>query len=147
MGFFRGRFLYSLDTKGRVAIPQKYREVMGAVEADLRLVLTVEPEGCLSVYPEPVWGDLEGKLKNLPQMNDDLKTYLRFMVGWASETLIDRQGRILIPPPLRHYADLGHEVWFVGVLHKFEIWNPDRLAAATENEKVKSVTQKLSGLF
>lgn len=63
------------------------------------------------------------------------------------EGLIDRQGRILIPPPLRNYADLGHDVWFVGVLHKFEIWNPDRLVRATDSDKVKSVTQKLSGLF
>ena len=147
MGFFRGRFLHSLDTKGRVAIPQRYREALGPEDADLRLVMTVDPEGCLSVYPEPVWTELERKWQDLPQMNDDLRTYLRFMVGWASEGLLDRQGRILIPPPLRNYADLGREVWFVGVLHKFEIWNGDRLAEATDMDKVKSVTQKLSGLF
>lgn len=87
MGFFRGRFLHSLDVKGRVAIPQRYREAMGSLESDLRVVLTVDPEGCLSVYPEPAWGDLERKWKELPQMNDELKTYLRFMVGWASKAL------------------------------------------------------------
>lgn len=144
---FRGRFQHTLDDKGRVAIPQRFREVMATGESDLRLVVTVDPEGCLSVYPEPAWAELEKKWQELPQMNDDLKTYLRFMVGWASEGVLDRQGRILIPPPLRSYADLGHDVWFVGLLHKFEIWNGERLAAATEGEKVRSSTQKLSGLF
>lgn len=147
MKFFKGRFFHSLDAKGRVAIPQRYREVMGDQESDLRLVMTVDPEGCLSVYPEPAWSDLEKKWQGLPQMNDDLKTYLRFMVGWASEGALDRQGRILIPPPLRDYASLEHDVWFVGVLDKFEIWNGERLFRATDMEKVKSVTRKLSGLF
>ncbi len=147
MGFFRGRFLHSLDAKGRVAIPQRFREAMGGSEEDLRLVMSVDPEGCLVVYPEPAWIELERKWEELPQMNDDLRTYLRFMVGWASEGVLDRQGRILVPPPLRDYAALDHEVWFVGLLHKFEIWNGERLGLATGPEKVRSVTQKLSGLF
>ena len=147
MGFFRGRFLHSMDAKGRVAIPQRFREALGENESDLRLVMTVDPEGCLVVYPERTWVDLEQKWQALPQMNEDLKTYLRFMVGWASDGILDRQGRILVPPPLREYASLDHDVWVVGLLHKFEIWNGERLGAATGPDKVRSVTQKLSGLF
>jgi Uncharacterized protein conserved in bacteria len=109
--------------------------------------MTVDPEGCLVVYPEAVWRDLERKWESLPQMNDELKTYLRFMVGWASDGALDRQGRILVPPPLRDYAGLEHEVWFVGVLQNFEIWNGERLEKATGRDRVQSVTQKLSGLF
>jgi MraZ protein len=147
MAFFRGRFLHSLDAKGRVAIPQRFRESLGGEEAEIRLVMSVDPEGCLVVYPEAVWRELEQKWEALPQMNDELKTYLRFMVGWASDGALDRQGRILVPPPLREYAGLDHEVWFVGVLQNFEIWNGERLGAATGPDKVRSVTQKLSGLF
>ena len=147
MAFFRGRYLHSLDAKGRVAIPQRFREVLGGGDEALRLVMTVDPEGCLVVYPEAVWQELEEKWESLPQMNDELKTYLRFMVGWASDGALDRQGRILVPPPLREYAGLEHDVWFVGVLQNFEIWNGDRLEKATGRERVRSVTQKLSGLF
>ena len=147
MAFFRGRYLHSLDAKGRVAIPQRFREVLGGGDEALRLVMTVDPEGCLVVYPEAVWQELEGKWQSLPQMNDELKTYLRFMVGWASDGALDRQGRILVPPPLREYAGLEHDVWFVGVLQNFEIWNGDRLEKATGRDRVRSVTQKLSGLF
>ncbi|MDA8149999.1 MAG: division/cell wall cluster transcriptional repressor MraZ [Nitrospiraceae bacterium] len=147
MAFFRGRYLHSLDAKGRVAIPQRFREALGGGDEALRLVMTVDPEGCLVVYPEAVWQELEGKWQSLPQMNDELKTYLRFMVGWASDGALDRQGRILVPPPLREYAGLEHDVWFVGVLQNFEIWNGDRLEKATGRDRVRSVTQKLSGLF
>ncbi len=147
MAFFRGRYLHSLDAKGRVAIPQRFRESLGGGDEALRLVMTVDPEGCLVVYPEAVWQELEGKWHSLPQMNDELKTYLRFMVGWASDGALDRQGRILVPPPLREYAGLEHDVWFVGVLQNFEIWNGDRLEKATGRDRVRSVTQKLSGLF
>ena len=147
MAFFRGRYLHSLDAKGRVAIPQRFREVLGGGDEALRLVMTVDPEGCLVVYPEAVWQELEEKWESLPQMNDELKTYLRFMVGWASDGALDRQGRILVPPPLREYAGLEHDVWFVGVLQNFEIWNGDRLEKATWRDRVRSVTQKLSGLF
>ena len=147
MAFFRGRYLHSLDAKGRVAIPQRFLEALGGGEEALRLVMTVDPEGCLVVYPEAVWRELERKWESLPQMNDELKTYLRFMVGWASDGALDRQGRILVPPPLREYAGLEHDVWFVGVLQNFEIWNGDRLEKATGRDRVRSVTQKLSGLF
>ena len=147
MAFFRGRYLHSLDAKGRVAIPQRFREVLGGGDEALRLVMTVDPEGCLVVYPEAVWQELEEKWESLPQMNDELKTYLRFMVGWASDGALDRQGRILVPPPLREYAGLEHDVWFVGVLQNFEIWNGDRLEKATGRDRVRSLTQKLSGLF
>ena len=147
MAFFRGRYLHSLDAKGRVAIPQRFREVLGGGDEALRRVRTVDPGGCLVVYPEAVWQELEEKWESLPQMNDELKTYLRFMVGWASDGALDRQGRILVPPPLREYAGLEHDVWFVGVLQNFEIWNGDRLEKATGRDRVRSVTQKLSGLF
>jgi MraZ protein len=80
-------------------------------------------------------------------MNEDLKTYLRFTIGWATDVQPDRQGRILIPQPLRDFAHLERDVWFVGLLNKFEIWNGDRLAQLTGKERIQSVSAALSGLF
>jgi MraZ protein len=148
VNIFRGRYQHSLDDKGRVAIPQRFRESLdGPEKGGGSLVITVEPDECLVVYPESAWRELEEKVGALPQMNEDLKTYLRFTIGWATDVQPDRQGRILIPQPLRDFAHLERDVWFVGLLNKFEIWNGDRLAQLTGKERIQSVSAALSGLF
>uniref|UniRef100_A0A7C3LZ19 Transcriptional regulator MraZ n=1 Tax=Leptospirillum ferriphilum TaxID=178606 RepID=A0A7C3LZ19_9BACT len=147
MKIFRGRYQHSLDDKGRVAIPQRFRESLESREKNVSLVITVEPDECLVVYPESAWRELEEKVGSLPQMNEDLKTYLRFTIGWATDVQPDRQGRILIPQPLREFAHLDRDVWFVGLLNKFEIWNGDRLDQMTGKDRIQSVSLKLSGLF
>ncbi len=144
---FRGRYQHSLDDKGRVAIPGRYREILDGVPGDPTLIVTAETDECLSVYPVAAWQELERKIMALPQMNGDLKTYLRFVVGWATECVPDRQGRILLPAPLRDYAHLGRDVWFVGILDKFEIWDGSRLQAMTGKDRIQSVSLSLSGLF
>ncbi len=147
MKIFRGRYQHSLDDKGRVAIPQRFRESLESQEKNVSLVVTVEPDECLVVYPESAWRELEEKVSSLPQMNEDLKTYLRFTIGWATDVQPDRQGRILIPQPLREFAHLERDVWFVGLLNKFEIWNGDRLDQMTGKDRIQSVSLALSGLF
>lgn len=147
MKIFRGRYQHSLDDKGRVAIPQRFRESLESQEKNVSLVITVEPDECLVVYPESSWRELEEKVSSLPQMNEDLKTYLRFTIGWATDVQPDRQGRILIPQPLREFAHLDRDVWFVGLLNKFEIWNGDRLDQMTGKDRIQSVSLALSGLF
>lgn len=147
MKIFRGRYQHSLDDKGRVAIPQRFRESLESQEKNVSLVITVEPDECLVVYPESSWRELEEKVGSLPQMNEDLKTYLRFTIGWATDVQPDRQGRILIPQPLREFAHLDRDVWFVGLLNKFEIWNGDRLDQMTGKDRIQSVSLALSGLF
>lgn len=147
MRVFRGRYQHSLDEKGRVAIPQRFRDILDAPDGSPSLVVTVESDECLVVYPESAWRSLEEKIAALPQMNEDLKTYLRFSVGWATDCLPDRQGRILIPQPLREYAHLERDVWFVGMLNKFEIWNGDRLLEMTRKDRIRDVSQSLSGMF
>ena len=147
MKIFRGRYQHSLDDKGRVAIPQRFRESLESQEKNVSLVVTVEPDECLVVYPESSWRELEEKVSSLPQMNEDLKTYLRFTIGWATDVQPDRQGRILIPQPLREFAHLDRDVWFVGLLNKFEIWNGDRLDQMTGKDRIQSVSLALSGLF
>lgn len=147
MKIFRGRYQHSLDDKGRVAIPQRFRESLESQEKNVSLVITVEPDECLVVYPESAWRELEEKVSSLPQMNEDLKTYLRFTIGWATDVQPDRQGRILIPQPLREFAHLDRDVWFVGLLNKFEIWNGDRLDQMTGKDRIQSVSLALSGLF
>lgn len=147
MKIFRGRYQHSLDDKGRVAIPQRFRESLESQEKNVSLVITVEADECLVVYPESAWRELEEKVSSLPQMNEDLKTYLRFTIGWATDVQPDRQGRILIPQPLREFAHLDRDVWFVGLLNKFEIWNGDRLDQMTGKDRIQSVSLALSGLF
>ncbi|MHB8421679.1 MAG: division/cell wall cluster transcriptional repressor MraZ [Leptospirales bacterium] len=147
MKVFRGRYQHSLDEKGRVAIPQRFREILDSPDGVPSLVITVEADECLVVYPEAAWRELEEKIGALPQMNEDLKTYLRFTVGWATDCQTDRQGRILIPQPLREYAHLDRDVWFVGMLNKFEIWNGDRLSEMTRKDRIRDVSQSLSGMF
>ncbi len=147
MKIFRGRYQHSLDDKGRVAIPQRFRDSLESQEKNVSLVITVEPDECLVVYPESSWRELEEKVSSLPQMNEDLKTYLRFTIGWATDVQPDRQGRILIPQPLREFAHLDRDVWFVGLLNKFEIWNGDRLDQMTGKDRIQSVSLALSGLF
>ncbi|MHB1756394.1 MAG: division/cell wall cluster transcriptional repressor MraZ [Leptospirillum sp.] len=147
VSLFRGRYQHALDDKGRVAIPGRYRDVLDETGGDSTLIVTAEPDECLSVYPLAVWAELEKKIMNLPQMNPDLKTYLRFVVGFATECVPDRQGRILLPAPLREFAHLERDIWFVGVLDKFEIWNGDRLMEVTGKDRIQSVSQSLTGLF
>ncbi len=144
---FRGRYQHSLDEKGRVAIPQRFREILDSLDGSPSLIVTVEADECLVVYTESAWRELEEKIAALPQMNEDLKTYLRFTVGWATDCQTDRQGRILIPQPLREYAHLERDVWFVGLLNKFEIWNGERLSEMTRKDRIRDVSLSLSGLF
>jgi MraZ protein len=147
VSLFRGRYQHALDEKGRVAIPGRYREILDGAGENSALIVTAEPDECLSVYPLAVWVELEKKIMTLPQMNPDLKTYLRFVVGYATECFPDRQGRILLPAPLREFAHLDRDVWFVGVLDKFEIWDGSRLMEMTGKDRIQSVSLSLSGLF
>jgi len=118
---FRGRYQHSMDAKGRVSIPQRYRELLRA-KADERLVVT-NLANCLVVYPFEVWRNVEEKVAQLPSMKGDLRSFQRFFISAATECTPDRQGRILIPPTLRDHAQLEKDVVFVGLVNSFEIWS------------------------
>lgn len=121
---FRGRYEYGVDTKGRLAIPSKFREVLGT-KFDERLIVT-HFDQCLWAYPVPIWQELEKKIAALPQFQEEVKALQRVFVSAASECPLDKQGRILLPPTLREYAGLQKEAVLVGMTQRIEIWSADR---------------------
>ncbi len=126
---FRGASKVSLDAKGRMAIPTRYRDRLEA-RCDGRIVVTVDRDHCLLVYPLPDWEELERKLVRLPSMNKAARGIVRIMVGYATEVDMDANGRILVSRELRDFANLDKNGMLVGQGNKFELWDE-----ATWNEK------------
>ncbi|MEW6439624.1 MAG: division/cell wall cluster transcriptional repressor MraZ [bacterium] len=121
MSRFRGQIPHSLDTKGRVSIPSRFREILR--EKYNEQLLISSREKCLVAYPLQEWEKLEDRLLQLPQFSRDVKDYQRTFLSSAQECPVDGQGRILIPPELRGRAGLKDKVLFVGMLSHFEIWD------------------------
>jgi len=121
---FRGRFEHTIDLKGRVSIPAKFRELL-VEKYDDRLILT-NFDRCLVAYPYPEWIVLEEKVSSLSMVKKETKAFQRFFISGATECPIDKLGRIVVPPTLREYAQLEKNVVFAGMLKKFEIWGKER---------------------
>ena len=122
----RGTHAISLDTKGRLAIPTRYRDKFRE-EADGILVCTVDIfEPCLLLYPLPEWELIEKKLRLLSRMDPQERRLQRVLLGHASECELDAQGRLLIPSTLRQHAGLEKKIMLAGQLNKFEIWDERR---------------------
>lgn len=112
----------ALDTKGRLAIPTRYRAGLEECCAS-QLVVTIDPSRCLLIYPYDEWKQVEERLLELPSLNPAARNLQRLLVGHAQSVEMDRQGRILIAPPLRHFAALESQVVLMGQMNKFELWN------------------------
>ncbi len=138
---FRGRSTHTLDAKGRLSIPARFREVLKQRYGNATLIMTNTPE-CLYVYPWPEWQELEEKLLSSPVDPPELRLYKRYFLGSAEECQPDRQGRILIPNHLRQEVGIEREVVLVGMLNYFEIWSPQRLEA--EFQRVRENFTELS---
>jgi MraZ protein len=119
---FRGRYEHAIDSKGRVSIPSKFREILRE-KYDDRLVIT-NFDRCLVAFPHEEWTSLvEEKVKSLPLLNKEARTFLRFFYSSGIDGTVDKLGRILIPQALRDYANLQKEVVLVGQGKKIEVWN------------------------
>lgn len=119
---FRGISSLSLDGKGRLAIPAKYRQPV-LDSANGQLVLTIDRDRCLLLYPLPVWEEVERKLLQLSSTNARARALKRLLLGHAEDCCLDASGRILLPAPLREFANLEKRVVLVGQGNKFELWN------------------------
>ncbi|WP_367307212.1 division/cell wall cluster transcriptional repressor MraZ [Alicyclobacillus acidocaldarius] len=115
---FMGEYEHSLDSKGRLTIPAKFRDGLGD-----SFIVTRGLDQCLFAYPLDEWRALEEKLKSLPMTRSDARAFVRFFFSGASECEVDKQGRILLPPKLREYAKLEKECTLIGVSNRVEIWN------------------------
>lgn len=143
---FRGRFEYTIDAKGRLSIPAKFREVL-STGYDPRLMVT-NFDQCLWAYPVAEWVELERKVGTLPQFLDEVKALQRVFISAATECPIDKQGRILLPPSLRAYAGLDAEVVLVGMTKRIEIWSMERWnkVFGEAQDKLESMGQRLAEL-
>jgi MraZ protein len=121
---FLGEFEHSVDDKGRLAVPAKFRaELSGG------LVVTRGLDRCLFIWPMEEWRAIAQKLGQLSLMNADARRIHRLIFSGATDTIPDRLGRILLPAYLREYAELQDQVVVVGLMNRMEIWNRDHWAA------------------
>ncbi|MCP5467938.1 MAG: division/cell wall cluster transcriptional repressor MraZ [Deltaproteobacteria bacterium] len=143
---FRGRFEYSIDEKGRVSLPAKFREVL-STNYDERLVITTF-DHCLWAYPMTEWQEIENKIAALPQFKSEVKALQRVFVSGAAECPIDKQGRIVIPPTLRDYAELQREVVYVGMTKRIEVWSKEKWEEAfnASQRTIENATDELANL-
>lgn len=121
---FRGINNISVDAKGRMAMPARYRERL-LESCGGRLVVTVDRDHCLLVYPLPEWEVIEEKLNALPSLNKQSRLLQRLLIGHATELDMDGQGRILLPAMLRDFAGLKKKAVLIGQGKKFEIWDEE----------------------
>jgi MraZ protein len=121
---FRGVAQLNLDSKGRLAVPSRFRDAL-ITQASGHLVVTADADRCLLIYPLPDWEPIEHKLMSLSSFNAQIRELQRRLVGYAEDVVMDATGRILVPPALRRYAQLDKAVVLVGQGHKFELWNKD----------------------
>ena len=122
---FRGVQHINLDVKGRMAVPARQRELL-AVICDGHLVVTVDTQSnCLALYPLPEWERIEHDVQALPALNPAVKRFQRLVLGYASDLQLDGNGRVLVPPALREYAQLEKRAVLVGQGNKLELWSEE----------------------
>ncbi len=130
---FRGIQQINLDAKYRLAIPTRYRQMLNDV-CSARLIITVDTEQrCLLMYPMPSWLEIEAKIAKLPSFNPAARRIQRLLMGHATEVDMDSNGRVLIPPALREYAELDKKAALVGQGNKFEVWSEPLWQACREH--------------
>ena len=118
---FMGEYNHTIDAKGRLIVPVKFREILGD-----NFIVTKGLDGCLFVYPNDEWTRFEEKLKSLPLTNKNARQFTRFFLAGAAACEVDKQGRILLPQVLREFASLEKDVVLVGVASRIEIWSTER---------------------
>ena len=140
---FMGEYQHTLDDKGRMIVPVKFREGLGT-----NFVVTRGLDKCLFVYPNSEWEILEAKLKALPMTRADARSFVRFFFSGATESELDKQGRVLIPSSLRDYAGLQRDTVVLGVSNRVEIWSQDVWAdyAKQAEESFAEIAEKLVDL-
>jgi MraZ protein len=126
---FSGRFDHSIDEKGRVSIPARFREVLAREEHDRVFVTNAfyNRERCLDAYPPEAWEQLLAKVATRNRFDPSIQKFETFYIGGAHEVQVDRQGRVLIPTRLREFARLAREVTFSAQRDHFQLWDKSLL--------------------
>lgn len=128
---FQGPSEISLDAKGRLAVPTRYRDRI-LEQGGGQVVVTAHPHGCLLLYPAPLWQPIARKVMALPSMDPKVAALQQLLVGHADEVEMDTAGRVLVSPTLRRLAGIERELVMFGQVTHFRLWNPDLWAAELE---------------
>lgn len=138
---FMGEYSHSIDAKGRLIVPSKFREQLGD-----QFVVTKGLDGCLFVYPDDEWKSIEEKFRSVPLTTKDARKFSRFFFAGAASCEIDKQGRILLPQILREFAGLEKDVVLVGVLSRIEIWSKDKWQETNTYDDMDEVVEHMAEL-
>lgn len=138
---FMGEYNHTIDTKGRLIVPSKFRETLGD-----EFVVTKGLDGCLFVYDNTEWAAFEEKLKGLPLTNKDARAFVRFFLAGAATVEVDKQGRILLPSVLREFAQITKDAVLVGVASRIEIWSREKWEAAANYEDMDEIAEHMADL-
>lgn len=139
---FMSEYKHTVDAKGRLIIPAKFREELGE-----NFVLTRGLDGCLFVFPQKEWEVFEMKLRQLPvTFNKEARQYVRFFTTGATVSQLDKQGRVLIPQTLKEFADLKKEAVIAGSLNKLEIWSKERWDETNSFDNMDEIAGNLQAL-
>ncbi len=140
---FYGEYQHSVDAKGRVIVPSKFRDGLGE-----KFIVTKGLDNCLFAYSSEEWGNLETKLKSLPFTDKDVRAFVRFFFAGATECEVDKQGRILLPQNLREYAGLEKDIYVIGVSTRVEIWDKTKWEnySGDENMSAENIAEKMAML-
>ncbi|MFC1592027.1 division/cell wall cluster transcriptional repressor MraZ [Thermodesulfobacteriota bacterium] len=139
---FRGRSDQSIDAKGRIMLPVKFRDLL-LKKYDNTLVLT-NFDNCLIAYPTEEWIEVEDKVRKLPSGNKQVRAFKRFFISGATECSVDKQGRVLVPPSLKSYAQLEKDIVIAGQINHFEIWNRERFYENIQHGQDFEETEEIS---
>ena len=146
--FFRGVSQVTVDPKGRLGIPSRYRSPL-LESCGGRLIATADRDGCLLIYPHERWEEVERQLYRLPSLDNSARFIQRLTLGYATECELDGQGRILLSSPLREFARLDKHALLFGQGERFELWDRQqwehqrtlRMSEASEDGNVNEVLE------
>ena len=138
---FMGRYNHTIDPKGRLSIPSKYREILGD-----EFVVSKGMDDCLYVYANDDWKIFEGKLASLPLMSEEARQFARFFLSGAQAVTVDKQGRILMPQDLRDFAGLEKDVVLAGMGSRIEIWSLERWKANNDSVDINAISKGVMNL-
>lgn len=138
---FMGEYNHTVDAKGRMIVPSKFREQLGE-----EFVVTKGLDGCLFVYENSEWKALEEKLHALPLTNANARKFSRFFLAGATTCEVDKQGRILLPAVLRDFAKIEKDAVLVGVGSRIEIWSKENWNASNTYDDMEEIAENMEGL-
>ena len=138
---FMGEYNHTVDTKGRLIVPSKFREQLGD-----EFVVTKGLDGCLFVYSKSEWENIEEKFRNVPLTTKDARKFARFFFAGAASCEVDKQGRILLPVVLREYAGIEKNVVSVGVFNRVEIWDTDKWQESNSYDDMDEIAEHMADL-